>query len=514
MAADCVESFIRPIRCLYEDYVTTIEVFKHDNSLLVNGYDIEDLGDDPDLKLYAEFSDEKEGELAREGVQTWICDNRLEVTNCIRIALDNKKESFCNWFRASEQFSSPDELMLYCLAKQTAKHVCIFNAKYVWSTLSNHIKYDYFEVLRKSSVALLFLGPRKYGILRKKPQLSIPNTSDPGKTKPKCGRGRRSSNSTKKPKKKTTCRTTGKKGTSVISPGKRTMSLHESREEKHGIGLKIDTEKYGRGKRASSKTVDYLKLNEGIDTLEDTPTSPKRSKTSSHVPTRSGPTAHRQSAQKFVTVSPTVTTLSSVKSKKEQENEVSPLIGVQTGDPVGRQDTVSDVTKDRPILGVTDAFFGVPDTGNDSNLPDLGSSRDITIADVLNQTQEAHSTEEELDAADTLLSLSNIRDTVNPSLGIDNNDDTDDNALLMPIGGGSIIEDVAPVPLRLEQMDVDEGIARMIASEEHDNLTPLSGVQSEGEIASNLNSGVDNTDTVPVELSGVQESGQDSSKGQ
>ena len=95
------------------------------------------------------FRDEKDGELAREGVQTWICDNRLEVNNCIRIALDNKKESFCNWFRASEQSSSPDELFLYCLAKQTRKHVSIFNAKYVWSTLANHIKYDYFEVLKK-----------------------------------------------------------------------------------------------------------------------------------------------------------------------------------------------------------------------------------------------------------------------------------------------------------------------------------------------------------------------------
>ena len=119
MAVDFVEAFIRPTRCLYDDYATTIEVFKHDNSLLVNDYDIEDLGEDRELKLYAEFSTENDGELAREGVQTRICDNRLEVNNCIRIALDNKKESFCNWFRASEQFSSPDELLLYCLAKQT-----------------------------------------------------------------------------------------------------------------------------------------------------------------------------------------------------------------------------------------------------------------------------------------------------------------------------------------------------------------------------------------------------------
>ena len=103
-------------------------------------FDVEDLGEDSELKLYAEFSEDNDGELARESVQTWICNNRLEVNNCIRIALDNRKEPFCDWFRTSEQFSSPDELLLYCLAKQTKRHVSIFNAKYVWSTLSNHIK--------------------------------------------------------------------------------------------------------------------------------------------------------------------------------------------------------------------------------------------------------------------------------------------------------------------------------------------------------------------------------------
>ena len=119
MAADYVEAFIRPAHCLYDEYATTIEVFKQDHSLLVNDFDMEDLGEDSELKLYAEFSEDNDGELAREFVQTQICDNRLEVNNCIRIALDNRKEPFCDWFRVSEQFSSPDELLLYCLAKQT-----------------------------------------------------------------------------------------------------------------------------------------------------------------------------------------------------------------------------------------------------------------------------------------------------------------------------------------------------------------------------------------------------------
>ena len=176
-----IEQFIRPIRALYQDYATTIKEFTKEHGVLLTNYELEDLGDDQNLSLYAQFSSENDGELACELIQTWICDNRLDVTNCIRIALDNRKESFCNWFRASEQHSSPDELLLYCLGKQNNLHVSIFNSKYVWSTLMNHIKYDYFEILEHSHIVLLFLGKRRYAIFRKK--------SDPA-TKSSCGRTR------------------------------------------------------------------------------------------------------------------------------------------------------------------------------------------------------------------------------------------------------------------------------------------------------------------------------------
>ena len=48
-------------------------------------------------------------------------------------------------------------------------------------------------------------------------------------------------------------------------------------------------------------------------------------------------------------------------------------------------------------------------------------------------------TEEDLEAASTLLSLG---DTLEDTL-----DEGDDNALLMPIGGANVPEDVAPQPL-------------------------------------------------------------------
>ena len=161
-------NFIRPIRCLYSDYATTVDKFKEEHGMLLANYELEDLGNDAGYKLYSEFSKDNDSELARELVQTWICDNRLEVTNCIRIALDNRKQSFCNWFRNSEQYPSPDELLLYCLEKQNNLHVSIFNSKYVWLMLSKHIRYDYFEIVEHSHIILVFLGERHYAIFRKK----------------------------------------------------------------------------------------------------------------------------------------------------------------------------------------------------------------------------------------------------------------------------------------------------------------------------------------------------------
>ena len=78
-----IDQFIRPIRCLYSDYTTRVDKFKEEHGVLLVNYELEDLGDDIGYKLYSEFSKDNDGELAHELVQTWICDNRLEVTNCM-----------------------------------------------------------------------------------------------------------------------------------------------------------------------------------------------------------------------------------------------------------------------------------------------------------------------------------------------------------------------------------------------------------------------------------------------
>ena len=204
---------------------------------------------------------------------------------------------------------------------------------------------------------------------------------------------------------------------------------------------------------------------------------------------RSGPTQHRQSAQKQTTETPLVRTLSTVKSKKDIADEKetkqtstptpsATLIGVP---PTSTNETALSTSS----VGVKDVFLGVPEMDN-LLLPDLGLSKEPTREDVINQlintepTQEVNTTEDELDTADALLSLSNTRE-------IGSNLDTDfgmeDNALLIPIGGQAICEDIAPTESRLGQIEVDSEIAHIIDAEEQPKLntapalTPLLGVQ-------------------------------------
>ena len=266
-------------------------------------------------------------------MQTWICDHRLEVTNCVRIALDNRKQSFSNWFCDSEQYSSPDELLLYCLGKQNNLHVSIFNSKYVWTTLSKHLQYDYLEIVEHSHIILVFLGEWHYAIFRKKsdPVEEPPRTSN---TSPR-GRGKaRVRVGSTKTKKKTVCRSSNKNVQSISPIDKCPQTLECPRKERFGIGIKptkLDAEKYGRGKRRRGQSVDYRKLNEGDEGDEQTESIPVASKRMKHPPAQSGPTSHRQSAQKQSTESPKVTTISTVKSRKRTSTKYKvnpPLTGI------------------------------------------------------------------------------------------------------------------------------------------------------------------------------------------
>ena len=113
----------------------------------------------------------------------------------------------------------------------------------------------------------------------------------------------------------------------------------------------------------------------------------------------------------------------------------------------------------------TDAFTAVPTPAPstlegvnvDEQLPDLVLPPSGSVPENKLPVNVGN-TEEDLEAASTLLSLG---DTLEDTL-----DEGDENALLMPIGGANVPEDVAPQPLRLDQVSVDNAIAGLIETEQ------------------------------------------------
>ena len=103
---------------------------------------------------------------------------------------------------------------------------------------------------------------------------------------------------------------------------------------------------------------------------------------------------------------------------------------------------------------------GVPNVLDDQILPDLVLEQEDPDT---SQAMGAVSTEEEMGAAATLLSLGKVRDDTL---------DGGDNADLMPIGGQNIAIDAAPEPIHLDQVSMDKAIAGLIQSENQDKDKP------------------------------------------
>ena len=97
----------------------------------------------------------------------------------------------------------------------------------------------------------------------------------------------------------------------------------------------------------------------------------------------------------------------------------------------------------------------LPDLVVNQNEPVTAASKNVEESDI---TLNTVSTEEDLEEASMLLSLGDTHD--------DTLDDDDENAQLMPIGGINVPEDIAPEPLRLDQVSVDNVIASIIMETE------------------------------------------------
>ena len=325
----------------------------------------------------------------------------------------------------------------------------MFNKSYVWTTLADHITRTDDEIIQLCGVNLVFIGPTEYGILCniRQPAQSILVDVEPKPTT--AARSKSSSN------KKTTCHEgiatkckrewAVSKSTKQTKSEKRVRTLSESRSQNYGITPPINLST--RTLRSGLQPVDYLSLNDGLD--EEPLTNSKKRKQTTHRP-RSTLLASRVAAQKNTT---------SPEAKDSDTKSLKPLSITLSAIP--STSTANNLT--------VPSLTGVLTPLDPNNLPDLVGNREASNPEPdTSKTADPVSTEEEMDAIDALLSLGDVReDTL----------DEDDNLQLMPIGAPSNIVDTAPVPVRLDQLNIDTAIADILQTEELeqqniDNVTP------------------------------------------
>ena len=112
-----IERFITPICGLYKEYITMVNELTTKNPEILKNKVVDTASVLDGYLIYELFGDGEEGEIVKEQVQRWICDNHLEVMNNVSATLRAKKMSFASWFRMSKENRSPDELLIYCLSK-------------------------------------------------------------------------------------------------------------------------------------------------------------------------------------------------------------------------------------------------------------------------------------------------------------------------------------------------------------------------------------------------------------
>ena len=491
------ERFVVPIRGLYLENKIDVDEFKERNAGLMKNRWIETVSVDKGEKIYELFDPNGEGEIIKESLQEWLCDNCLEITNCINIALRNHERTYAEWFKYVDDNSGPDELALYSLSRKFGIHTSVYNKSYVWTTLMNHITRSDEELYQLSGVNLIYLGETNYGIIREirvpQPDTVQPTPKSRGHTSKKKGkvmcrdnsRSRRANDSSNKE-----C------STSSASRTRRAHSLSESRRTNYGI---TPTNTSTRPVRSNRRKVDYVSLNDGY--YENSTPANKRRKESFRP--RSAPSATRLSAHKRKNSSEILKAIEL--PVVPPTSDVTPISGVPiTTDEIllkaNELPVVPSTSDATPISGIPITTEEIPLSGvptTDNTLPDL-----VVIAPLGLNEPTATNTFEDLEAASALLSLGDtLEDTLEDNLDDDDNempiggannpedvapvpvlldtledaldDDENDNAVLMPIGGANNPVDVAPQPVHLDQVSVDNVIAGIV----NDELTELDGKQ-------------------------------------
>ena len=116
------EQFVTPIHGLYSEHAISIEDFKDRNVGLMNNCWIDTTHGNKGEKIYELFDPDTDGEIVKELMQEWLCDNRHQITECIGIALQNHELSYTEWFKYVDAKSGPGKLALYSLSRKYGIH--------------------------------------------------------------------------------------------------------------------------------------------------------------------------------------------------------------------------------------------------------------------------------------------------------------------------------------------------------------------------------------------------------
>ena len=281
-------------------------------------------------------------------------------------------------------------------------------------------------------------------------------------------------------------------------------SLQAARDQKFGLNT-------SRPVRENRRSINYAKLNDGVQDEEDPPT-PKRRKRG-NLPSRSGQSEDRIAASvrhpqstvtplhspppvSRVTERPLTATPVTVNSRLTGVTKVlsvTPLsatgrqIGVtvtpKSSTSIGDQRILSpeklpDIVVNRAHTATSTSTNSVPPDGVLLGEPALNSTKSTETSTQLNSQTATHNTvieteaatenipqdpqttEDEDDAVDALLSLGS-----DLSQDISADDPLNENALLMPIGAPTI-QNINPVEVKLDQGSVDNTIANIIEQEQ------------------------------------------------
>ena len=70
------ELFIKPIHGLYKDHALSVDKFKEKNAALMKNLWIDIQHGDSGENIYELYNPELDGEIVKESLQEWLCDNR------------------------------------------------------------------------------------------------------------------------------------------------------------------------------------------------------------------------------------------------------------------------------------------------------------------------------------------------------------------------------------------------------------------------------------------------------